>query len=185
MQDTSATAPVACFEAWLGEMAARPLPGGVAAAAAAAAMGAALLAKAARVTLRRAGSGELLFQELLGAATGLGKRLLDLADADSRAFQAVLATRALPAGDPARRQAWIAATEVPLRVAEACAALQECLAFPFDLAPAAIRADLEIGESLLKAGREAGCLAAESNLSAWDGPEAQALRYRLEQQRTR
>lgn len=171
-------------DSWLESMAEQPLPGGVEAAALAAAMGTALLAKAVRVTLARGSAADWQRTTLESAAavarTARGE-LLRLARADEAAYRRVLDTRHVPAPDQARRQAWQTASEVPLQVAEVCDDLLRRLPALDDLCWPPVRADLEIGKSLLRAGKQAGLLAARANLEAWGSdPLAERLATRLD-----
>lgn len=172
------------FEPWLKAMTMKPLPGGVAGAALVAAMGAALCAKAARITLQRqarAGSDPDQIEVALSRSQAQQPELLRLADADAQAYRAVLATRGLATRDPARSRAWQEATEVPLRVAEACRSLRDEILGLGSAHWADIAADFEIGLSFLETATRACLLAVESNLQAWgDHPEVQALRLRVD-----
>ncbi|MBN1139466.1 MAG: cyclodeaminase/cyclohydrolase family protein [Anaerolineae bacterium] len=153
---------------WLNDMSARPLPGGVAAASVAAAMGAALIAKALRVTLNRqqlAAPDRAVLEETLALNQAQQVALFRQADADVEAYQAVLDTRSLAAGDPARRRAWHSATEVPVAVAETCRLLLDRLPGVVSQCWSGVCVDFEIGSQLLRAGLRAGILAAEANLS--------------------
>jgi formiminotetrahydrofolate cyclodeaminase len=156
------------LEAWLDDMSARPLPGGVAAAAVAAAMGVALIAKALRVTLNRqqlTASEQPVLEETLDLMQAQRVALFRSADADVEAYRAVLDTRSLAASDPARRQAWQSATEVPVAVAEACRLLLDRLPAVVPQCWSGVCVDFEIGSQLLQAGMQAGVLAAEANMS--------------------
>lgn len=171
--------PVDCLGAWLEEMAACPLPGAVSAAAVAAAMGAALVAKVARLALLRMPAVPEL-EAVSDLARTQQRELLLLADADVQAYQAVLDTRSQAAGDAAWR-ARRAATEVPIRMAEACAALQDRLSALEQCCPRSVRIELATGASLLEAGRQAGLLGAEENLKLWAESEGgRPLRLRLD-----
>jgi formiminotetrahydrofolate cyclodeaminase len=156
------------LETWLNEMSARPLPGGVAAAAVAAAMGAALIAKALRVTLNRlqfAAPDRAVLEETLYLTRAQQGALFHQADADVEAYRTVLDTCSLAASDPARRRAWQSATEVPVAVAEACRLLLDRLPGVVPQCWSGVCVDFEIGSQLLQAGMRAGILAAEANLS--------------------
>jgi formiminotetrahydrofolate cyclodeaminase len=165
------------LEAWLDDLSAKPLPGGVAAAAVAAAMGAALMAKAARVTLkqqRRPAAGAAALESALGLARARRMELVELAAADERAYRGVLEP------STAADEAWRPATELPICVAEACRSLLDRMPALLDLCWPAVRTDLEIGAWLLEVGVRAGLAAAESNLSAWSpGSKADALWTRI------
>ena len=114
------------FGVWLHDLSTAPLPGGVAAAAVAAAMGAALLAKATRVTLRRQAvdeAGRRALEAVLDLARRRQTALVHLAEVDERAYRAVLEGGQMPASSATRREAWLEATEAPIRVAEVCQSL--------------------------------------------------------------
>jgi formiminotetrahydrofolate cyclodeaminase len=158
------------LETWLDDMCTRPLPGGVAAAAVAAAMGAALIAKALRITLRRqqlATADQATLAEVLDLALTQQATLSGLADADIQAYQACLDTRSLAAGDPRQSQARQTAIEVPIAVAEACCALLGRIPGMLVHCWHGVCVDFEIGGQLLQAGMRAGILAAQANLGAW------------------
>ncbi len=155
------------FDAWLTDLSTQPLPGGVAAAAVAAAMGAALVAKSIRMTLRtRAveGPDRLWLEETLALSGEQRTALLRLADADEEAYGAVLRLKGAAARSAAGRQAWEAAIDVPLQVAEACRPLVGRLPRLRALCKPALRSDLETGGWLLEAGSKAALLAARSNV---------------------
>lgn len=157
------------FEAWLEQMATKPLPGGVAAAALAAAMGAALVAKVAASAPAGAGpeaGGGRARQAVVHRAQAAGAELVRLAAADEAAYRGVLDTRHLPAGDARRRQAWHRATEIPLSVAETCRQLLAELSTMDDAGVSGLSIDFEIGQRLLALGAESGVLAAQENLRA-------------------
>ena len=169
---------------WVNALSNEPLPGAVAAAAVSAAMGAALIAKAARITLNRrqmdgaAGDEVQALWDLAGRQQAL---LLELSAADEGAYRAVLETRTLPPSDLERTGAWQRATEVPIRIAEACQALLEAASSLLETCWPAVCPDPEIGIWLLETGMRAGLKAAEGNLEyCGDGQEAQALQDRLD-----
>lgn len=134
------------FGELLGALAERtPAPGAGAAAACAGALAAGLVEMAARF----AGEHEPL------AATELRALLLELADAELRAYQPLLAALRLPREDPARPERVAAArteaTAPPLEIARACSEL------------AALGARLVLtGNPNLEGDALAGCLLAES-----------------------
>jgi formiminotetrahydrofolate cyclodeaminase len=180
----SVEVPMDRFDGWLNDMAAKSLPGGVAAAAVSAAMGAALIAKAARLTLRRQeleGVRRQSLEAVLELSHSRRAELMRLAGADEPAYRAVLKSRTLPATSPVRRQAWQEATEVPVRVAEAARAVLDGL-HEFDaVCWPSVCVDFEIGASLLAAGMSAALLAADNNLHAWgDEQGSRALRRRID-----
>jgi formiminotetrahydrofolate cyclodeaminase len=172
------------FSVWLDDLSRKPLPGAVAAAAVSAAMGAALIAKATRITLRRqeldSGSRDVL-QGLLADAGRLQAVLIDLAGEDERAYRAVLEARSLPPSDPARSAAWHQATEIPIRLAETCHALLDSAHPLFDSCWPAVCPDPEIGVWLLETGLRAGLAAAGSNIVfCTDAEKARSLQRRLD-----
>ena len=167
----------------LEEMARHPLPGGIAAASASAAMGAALVAKSVRIALRRCAldaPGQAELKDLAGLADRHASGLLGLADADTEAYRSVLDTRALAADDPVRQRAWLAAVEVPLRLAELSLPLEEPIRALFGICPPVVHAELQVGARLLHTASEAGRLAAAENLrNCVDSHETGLLRLRL------
>lgn len=93
------------FDAWLRDLTEEPLPGGVSAAALASAMGTALLAKAARVSLQRqdlSADDRTALQAALDLACLQQPDLLGLAEADERAYRAVLESHAHRHETPAK-----------------------------------------------------------------------------------
>jgi formiminotetrahydrofolate cyclodeaminase len=172
------------MDLWINDLASKPLPGAVAAAAVAAAMGAALIAKTARVTLQRReldGTARDEVQALWDLADRQQAALLGLADADGHAYRAVLQAASLPAFAPARTSAWLHATETPIRVAESCRSLLVQSPPLLDTCWPPVCPDLEIGIWLLETGVRAGLAAAESNIgSCGDAPEAWSLRSRID-----
>jgi len=172
------------WEVWLADVSNRTLPGGVAVGALAAAMGAALAAKAIRVTLAR---GRLspderqAFEAAAGAMREGQVALLGLVEADQEAFRRVLSVGKGPvgvgkgpvgagkgpvAGDE-RRDAWLAATDVPIRVAETCRDLLGQLSSLHESCLPVVLVDVEIGTHLLLAGLDTGVRAARANLQDW------------------
>ena len=108
-----------------------PTPGGGSAAALAGAMGAALVEMVGELTLGRTSPqvDEATIREILSAATARRTGLLELAELDASAYDAVVAARRLPRetdGQRADRATRIAeatreATRIPLSVAESAA----------------------------------------------------------------
>jgi formiminotetrahydrofolate cyclodeaminase len=106
-----------------------PTPGGGSAAALAGAMGAALIEMVGALTTGRAGfdGDEAAVVEICAGATTRRTELLELAELDASAYDAVVAARRLPReteGERAERALRVAhaireATRIPLRVAEA------------------------------------------------------------------
>jgi len=175
------------FDAWLERLASEPLPGAVSAAAVASAMGAGLVAKACRVTLRR---GRLVpaareaVQSILDQATAQRQALIKLAEADEAAYRVLLGER--PAGplSASQIQARHRAAEVPIQVAEACRSLLGWLPDLLDCCWPAVRPELEVGAQLVGVGLRAGLLVAERNLRAWrGGSQFPALHARVQRLR--
>jgi len=169
------------LEPWLEEMSTQSMPGGVAACALAAAMGAALIAKALRVSLRRemyAETDRAAMTAVFHTAEAERASLARLAEADVQAYRAVIDTRSRPAGDPDRGRAWQAAIEVPLAVSEACYRLLDDLGGVLCQCWPGVCIDYEIGSELLRAGARGGRLAAQANLKEW-GEDQQATPFRV------
>jgi formiminotetrahydrofolate cyclodeaminase len=171
------------LDLWLNDLSSKPLPGAVAAAAATAAMGAALIAKAARITLEKRQldtDSQNRIQTLWNLAENQRYTLIDLAHMDDRAYRAVLDTRSQAASSPARTRAWLQATETPIRLAEECRALLDFSAPLLDTCWPAVCPDPEIGIWLLETGIRAGLAAAEGNIAyCGDTTEAMSLRHRI------
>jgi formiminotetrahydrofolate cyclodeaminase len=168
---------------WLDDMADQPLPGGVSAAALAAAMGAALCAKAARVTLRQGDVNDgdrATWEAIVDRASEGRSALVRLVEADQQAYQAVL-----DIVDPVTSiRIWQAATEVPVEVAEASQSLLAERAFLEGVCWSSVRVDLDVGLRLLEVGLYAGLRAAEANLAWWgDAREAADVQLRIERLR--
>jgi len=166
----------------LDEMACRPLPGAIAAAAVTAAMGAALICKAARLALHHGleDSEQAEMEVMAERAYRHVSGLLELADADMRAYRSVLDTRGMVQQDPARERAWQAAVDVPLRLAEMCASLEGFASALLDRCPPVARCDLQVGGWLLNTASRAGRLAVDENIdNCGSCDEAGLLRLRL------
>lgn len=172
------------FGTWLDDLSTKPLPGAVAAAALTAAMGAALIAKAARITLEKRPldtDSRNMIQALWDLAESQRGSLVDLAHIDNRAYRAVLDARSLAASSPARVRAWLQATEAPVRLAEECRVLLERSAPLLDTCWPAVCPDPEIGIWFLETGLRAGLAAAEGNIGyCGDTQEAHSLRRRID-----
>jgi formiminotetrahydrofolate cyclodeaminase len=100
--------------------AATPAPGGGAVAAVTAALAAALTGMVGRLALPRAGESSAALSQLVDATDRLRQRLLELAEEDQAAFQAVVQARRAR-DEAAIARAWRRATEVPAEVIR-CAA---------------------------------------------------------------
>lgn len=172
------------LEMWLDDLASESLPGGVSAAAVGSAMGAALLAKAVRVTLGRGtldlGVG-LMLEKIATQARVERAELLELAEADIEAYRAVLDAQTGTADILQQRNAYLTATEIPIRVAEACYGLLGSASAMREVCRSTVHVDLDIGRWLLEVGMRAGLAAAESNLSAsGEGDARNALQRRID-----
>jgi len=170
------------LESRLSDLATGPLPGGVATAAVAAAMGAALVAKAARLTQRRqacGASGGAVLQAVRNQAQAQQNLLMRLAVEDERVYHAVLDRTGT--GGPELDEARQAATEVPIQVAEACLTILSHLSQVNDICRPTVRTELQTGAWLLEVGVRAGLLAAETNLRAWpDSAQLLPLQGRID-----
>jgi formiminotetrahydrofolate cyclodeaminase len=115
-----------------------PVPGGGSAAAIAGALGASLVSMVAALTAGRAGyeSVDDEVRSIGGEATGLRDLLLDLADRDSQAYDAVMRARRLPrvteeerdARKAAMADSFVLAAQVPLETARTAAQVVELAA---------------------------------------------------------
>jgi formiminotetrahydrofolate cyclodeaminase len=172
------------IDSWLNALSNKPLPGAVAAAAVAAAMGAALIAKTARITLQRGeldGDARDEVQAQWDFADQQQAALIELASADGHAYRAVLRAASLPPSDPARTSAWLHATETPIQIAEACCSLLNHASPFLSICWPTVCPDLEIGIWLLETGVRAGVAAAESNIGfCGDGPETRSIQARID-----
>jgi formiminotetrahydrofolate cyclodeaminase len=172
------------FDAWLNDLSAEPIPGGVAAGAVAGAMGAALVTKSIRATLRSPQETEADTELLQTALILAGEQqtiLLQLADADEKAYHAVLDLEGPIPQSGTEGQVWWTATEVPIQVSEACQLLLAPLPHLLTICTPALHPDLKTGAWLLEAGMRAGLLAAQSNLSVLgDGDPVRTLRARVD-----
>jgi formiminotetrahydrofolate cyclodeaminase len=167
--------------------AATPTPGGGSASAAAGALSAALLTMVTDLTLGR--EAHRAHEAAVGAirqrAEGLRKDLLALVDRDAEAYDGVVRALRLPKGSEAERRdrsealarATLYATETPLAIADACAAL---LAMAIDLAykgnPNAV-SDVGVAALLAYSGLRGGILNVRANLKGIKD-EAAAARAR-------
>jgi formiminotetrahydrofolate cyclodeaminase len=153
-----------------------PTPGGGALAAVGGALGAAMIAMTARLTEGRK-QYEAVQAEVaaLAAASDRAREaLLDLADADAAAYDAVMGAMRLPRGDEAERTAraaalqaaMIEATNVPAAVVARC---QEVLGLAETAAAITNRnalGDVATGAFLAEAGMRAAAVQAELNLAS-------------------
>lgn len=163
-----------------------PTPGGGSAAALGGALGGALLQMVCRLTIGRdeARPHEAALGALLGQAADLENRLLDLVDEDAAAYDEVMQALRLPKGTEdekaarrmALRRANLAATDSPLRAAEACHAL---LGLAAELAATGNRnalSDIGSAAQLAQAGLRGAVMNVRINLPGLGDP-AQAQQF--------
>jgi formiminotetrahydrofolate cyclodeaminase len=163
-----------------------PTPGGGSAAALAGALGGSLLQMVCRLTIGRdeARPHEAALGAMLGQAADLEGRLRGLVDEDAVAYDQVMAALRLPKGTDedkavrraALRRANAAATETPLRTAEACHAL---LGLAAELAATGNRnalSDMGSAAQLLQAGLRGAAMNVRVNLPGLGDP-AQAEQF--------
>jgi len=152
----------------------RPVPGGGSASALAGAMGAALIAMVAELTIGRPESMEhdVVIRELRAAAHQRCTELLELAEEDATAYQAVVVARHMSkesgpdrdARTSALRSAMVDATRVPLRTATVAA---EVLDLAQRIAPIGNRnavSDAGVAAQLAAAGLRGALLNVRINL---------------------
>jgi methenyltetrahydrofolate cyclohydrolase len=170
---------------------ASPTPGGGALAAVGGALGAAMIAMTARLTEGRKQYEAVQAQvaDLAAASDRVREALLDLADADARAYAAVVAAMRLPRADDAERAtraaalqaAMIEATNVPAAVVQRC---QDVLGLAETAAAITNRnalGDVATGAFLAEAGMRAAAVQAELNLaSITDGAFSAAMAEQLQ-----
>jgi formiminotetrahydrofolate cyclodeaminase len=143
-----------------------PLPAGAAAAALTGALGVSLLVKMARIGRLR--------DEAISDLVAVRPRLLELADADSRAYAQVLVALRLPkttAAEAEERRARLGpamrtATEVPLEMLRACRDAARRAPEVAEVAPAATAADVSVALALLRAAVQGTCGSVDANLGA-------------------
>lgn len=166
-----------------------PAPGGGSAAALAGSVGASLVAMACRLSLERedveASDAEL--EEALDRAERLRRRLLELVDEDTAAFEAVMTAIRMPRDDDVQRavrsaalaDAKIGATIPPL---ETLAASRQVLAIADALvgrSNANVASDLGVAVHLARAAAEGALLNVATNLSMLP-PGGPADRFRAD-----
>jgi len=165
----------------LGELAgASATPGGGSAAALAGAMGAALVSMVCTLTSGkpRFAAVEDELQGVLAEAEFLRRRLVDLAEADSHAFDQVMAAYRLPKGtleEQTQRHAAVQAalgqaTQVPLETAEACASVVRLAAQVVAKINPSTLSDAGTAALLGEAGLRAAQLNVMTNLAAIHDP---------------
>jgi formiminotetrahydrofolate cyclodeaminase len=151
-----------------------PVPGGGSAAALAGAMGAGLVAMVAALTVGRAEYADVepAARDLGAAAARVRDELLDLAERDSQAYDAVVRARRLPRDDEAQRAersaamaaAFALAAEIPMRTAEVSA---QALELASRIAPIGNRnavSDAGVAAQLASAGVRGAILNVRINL---------------------
>ncbi len=169
-----------------------PTPGGGSAAALAGAVGASLVAMVASLGKPR-GEGGIELEQLRAAGercAALSDRLTALMEADTEAYDAVVASFKLPkatdAEKSARRiriqEALRGATEVPLEVMRACAEALELAPVVAGFGNQNALSDVQVGVELLGAGLRGAELNVDVNLqSLEDTAYVDAVRHEAEQ----
>lgn len=149
-----------------------PVPAGGSVAALTGACAAALMALASGVLVRRGVSGAEALRE---RASALQRQLLELVDEDAAAYDAFLEARREP-GVIARM------SEMPLRVAAACADVSAMAEEIAERITGAVAADVNAARTLAEAARHAALELAEANLGMQRDPVAKAeLKARIQQ----
>ena len=154
----------------------QPAPGGGTVAALCGGLAAALGAMVANLSAAKKGWEEKLehFAQIARALQHTRALLLDLADRDTQAFNAVMAAFALPKGSPARAEAIVTATleaaRVPLSVMQAAAtALPHLQTLAREGLPTAL-SDVGVGARCLDACLEGAALNVRINLASLPDP---------------
>ncbi|MEA2323942.1 MAG: glutamate formiminotransferase / formiminotetrahydrofolate cyclodeaminase [Solirubrobacteraceae bacterium] len=149
----------------------RPAPGGGCSAAWAASMGAGLVEMAASFTLARpryAGVHRRML-DVRKEATGLRRRLVELAESDAETYEAVVAAMRLPAQHPDRRQllddARSQAAETPMAITEAAADVAELAAETARSGNEHLEGDATTGALLAEGACRAAARLVEINLA--------------------
>lgn len=162
-----------------------PTPGGGTAAAVAAAVAAALLAMATSISLRK-NPGDRELEETRLRAEGLRRALLELADEDAAAYEAVMEAYRLPKGSEEERElrkakvqeALRSAAEVPLRTAELSLEAWELATGIVKRVRSAVISDLLVAIRLAQAGVHAALYNVDINLASLRDEAAEALAKR-------
>jgi len=152
-----------------------PAPGGGSGAAVAGALAAASAAMAANFTVgkKKFADAQVDIERILGVLSTQQQRLLELADADADAYSKVGAAYGMPrdtdtekeARQEAIQEALMAAAEVPMAVAEACAAVIAVLPELTDKCKPNLISDVGVGAQLGSAALAAAQLNVEVNLA--------------------
>lgn len=153
-----------------------PAPGGGAAAAVAGGLGAALIEMTANLTLGkpRFADVEDRARAIEQQASALRQQLVELADADSAAFDGVTAAYRLPRADDAQRAersaaiqaALQAAAAVPLETARLCAAVVHLAGEAAPILNPAVISDVLVGATLGQAGLASAAINVEINVGS-------------------
>lgn len=153
-----------CFE-WTGMLAARtPVPGGGGASALAGALGASLCSMVANYTLGKPKYArvEPEMADIRDRAEGIRVELLDLMDADARAFLGLSEAYALPKTEAGRRErlerAARAACEAPLGMIDACGRALDLLSRVLEEGNGMLVSDTGCGAALCRAAMESASL---------------------------
>jgi glutamate formiminotransferase/formiminotetrahydrofolate cyclodeaminase len=143
-------------------------PGGGSVAALAGALGAALAAMVANLPHPKSGFEEVRdkLEEIAMRAQELKQRLLDAIDADTWAFQALMAANKVsgPEKETAVREATLGAARVPLEVAETCAEIVELCAKARELGMKASASDAGVGAGMARAAALGAAMNVRINL---------------------
>ena len=167
----------------------QPVPGGGTAAAIAGCLAAALVGMVARLSLVREAGPATRFQTWLHRAESARRRLLELAQADAEAYQAVLTAYRLPRGtsaDKTHRRAAIdaalqQAASVPLEVAGLAREILEIAGYLESEGYRPAITDARVGAALARAALEGALANVTVNLESMRDSEVQeSLRKRAE-----
>lgn len=163
-----------------------PTPGGGSAAALGGALGGALMQMVCRLTIGRdeARPHEAALGAMLGQAADLESRLRDLVDEDARAYDEVMQALRMPKSTDAEktvrkaalRRANAAATDTPLRTAEACHALLGLAAELAGIGNRNALSDIGTAAQLVQAGLRGAVMNVRINLPGLGDP-AQADQF--------
>jgi formiminotetrahydrofolate cyclodeaminase len=166
-----------------------PAPAGGSVAALTGAASASLLMLVCRVTSARGSEIAPEFAQLLGRAEALQQRLERMIDADTRAFQNLMAVRRLPHSDAferttrrvALKQALGRATHSPLEIAAACADLVAIADRVESLATGEIVSDARVARTLARAALVSSLDTVEQNLPhVSDADQRSAMEHEFE-----
>lgn len=159
----------------------KPTPGGGSVSALVGALGAALARMVAGLAREKKGyegvQSDLV--QIESKASAVQERLLDLVEADSRAYESVLAAMRLPkatdvekaARVEAMQAAYQEATRVPMETMEACAEVLELAAQALEKGNRGATTDAAVAVLLAEAGLRGASLNARINLASIRDPE--------------